>query len=77
VTQVALTSSPRVEDADRIAAMADPVIRNLEITECYADLSRAMRGRTAGAADWCTVRDVGVARGGPDDSWRRPVQEGR
>jgi len=54
VTQVALTSSPRVEDVDRIAAMADPVIRNLEITECYADLSRAMRGRTAGAADWCT-----------------------
>jgi len=53
VTQVALTS-PRVEDVDRIATMADPVIRNLEITECYADLSRAMRARTGNAADWCT-----------------------
>jgi hypothetical protein len=54
VTQVALTTGPRVEDVDRIAAMDDPVIRNLEITECYADLSRDMRDRTAGAADWCT-----------------------
>jgi len=54
VTQVALTTSPRVEDVDRIAAMADPVIRNLEITECYADLSAAMRARTVSAADWCT-----------------------
>jgi hypothetical protein len=30
------------------------VIRNLEITECYADLSAAMRTRTDGAVDWCT-----------------------
>lgn len=34
--------------------MGNPVIRNLEITECYADLSAAMRARTGGAADWCT-----------------------
>ena len=54
MTQVALTTSPRVEDVDWIGAMDDPVIRNLEITECYADLSRAMHDRTAGAADWCT-----------------------
>jgi hypothetical protein len=30
------------------------VIRNLEITQCYADLSDAFRARTGGAADWCT-----------------------
>ena len=45
---------PTVADVARIAAMANPVIRNLEITECYADLSAAMRARTGGSADWCT-----------------------
>lgn len=51
---VALTTSPQVEDVDRIAAMANPVIRNLEITEAYAELTAAMHVRTGGAADWCT-----------------------
>ncbi len=37
-----------------IAAIRDPVIRNLQITECYADLAAAMRTRTGGWADWCT-----------------------
>ncbi len=45
---------PSVADVARIAALDNPVIRNLEITECYADLSAAMRARTGGAADWCT-----------------------
>jgi hypothetical protein len=44
----------RVDAVERIAALANPVIRNLEITECYADLSAAMRVRTGDAADWCT-----------------------
>ena len=51
---VALTTSPQVEDVDRIAAMANPVIRNLEITECYAELTAAMCARSGGAADWCS-----------------------
>ena len=51
---VVLTTSPQVEDVDRIAATANPVIRNLEITEAYAELTAAMRARTGGAADWCT-----------------------
>src|SRR5687768_14584966 len=46
--------SRSVADVARIAGMDNPVIRNLEITECYADLSAAMRARTGGAADWCT-----------------------
>jgi len=54
VSLVALTTSPQVEDVDRIAAMANPVIRNLEITEAYAELTAAMRARSGGAADWCT-----------------------
>jgi hypothetical protein len=49
-----LPSSPDVDHVARIAAIENPVIRNLEITECYADLSAAMRTRTGGAADWCT-----------------------
>ena len=52
MTQV--TSAPRVDEVERVAAGENPVLRNLEITECYADLSAAMRPRTGGAADWCT-----------------------
>jgi len=43
-----------VSHATVIADIRDPVIRNLQITECYADLSAAMRARTGGWADWCT-----------------------
>jgi hypothetical protein len=45
---------PLVSHAKVIADIRDPVIRNLQITECYADLSTAMRARTGGWADWCT-----------------------
>jgi hypothetical protein len=34
--------------------MDSPVLRNLQITQCYAELSAAMRARTGEAADWCT-----------------------
>jgi hypothetical protein len=54
VSQIAATAGPRVDDVERIAAMDNRVIRNLEITECYADLSAAMRARTGESADWCT-----------------------
>ena len=43
-----------VSHATVIADIRDPVIRNLQITECYADLAAAMRARTAGRPDWCT-----------------------
>jgi hypothetical protein len=49
-----VTSVSLVSRATEIATMRDPVIRNLQITECYADLSAAMRARTAEWADWCT-----------------------
>lgn len=46
---------PTVADVARIAAIQDRVIRNLEITACYAEISACMRGRIGGAAaDWCT-----------------------
>ena len=33
---------PDVDEVQRIVAIADPVLRNLEITACYADLAAAV-----------------------------------
>ncbi len=46
--------APSLAEVERIVAIGNRVIRNLEITECYADLSQAMRDRTGAAANWCT-----------------------
>jgi hypothetical protein len=46
--------APTVDEVRRIAAMPDPVIRNLEITRCYGRLSAAMVQRTGRCANWCT-----------------------
>jgi hypothetical protein len=40
-----------VEEVGRIAGLRDPVIRNLQITECY---SRLAAGVASGGANWCT-----------------------
>ncbi len=45
---------PTVEEVGRISAIADPVLRNLEITHCYGRLSAAMAERTGPCANWCT-----------------------
>jgi hypothetical protein len=45
---------PTVEDVDRIAALADPAIRNLQITQCYHELALALTARTGICANWCT-----------------------
>lgn len=45
-------SAPTVVDVDRIAAVSDPVVRNLQITQCYHELARAM-----GARDWAHLPD--------------------
>jgi hypothetical protein len=48
-------AAPTVADVERIAALTDPVVRNLQITQCYCELSRAFAARTGGgAANWCT-----------------------
>lgn len=49
-----MISAPTVADVDRIAALDDPVMRNLQITQCYHDLSTAIVQRTGAAANWCT-----------------------
>jgi len=54
---VTLTAAnlPGVGDVTRICAIENRVIRNLEITECYAQLSAAMAQRQGPqAANWCT-----------------------
>ncbi|HUQ01318.1 MAG TPA: hypothetical protein VM261_02430 [Kofleriaceae bacterium] len=45
------------EDVKRVVALdAEPVLRNLLITQSYHDLSEAMRARTGGSAiNWCTL----------------------
>jgi hypothetical protein len=40
-----------LEEVRRIAALRDPVLRNLQITECYARLAA---GVDAAGANWCT-----------------------
>jgi hypothetical protein len=47
-------SAPRVDDVRRIAAIANPVIRNLEITHCYSRLAAALAARSGEGANWCT-----------------------
>ena len=45
---------PTVAEVDRIAALGDPAIRNLQITQCYYELSAALAERTGLSANWCT-----------------------
>lgn len=45
---------PIPEDVDRVAAIADPVIRNLRITQAYHELSAAAASRLGPVANWCT-----------------------
>jgi len=47
-------NKPTVEDLSRIASISDPVIRNLNITEGYYELSQAMSKYTDGNLNWCT-----------------------
>jgi hypothetical protein len=43
-----------VAEVRRIVAIADPVIRNLEITHCYSRLSAEFARRLGDGANWCT-----------------------
>ena len=45
---------PSVADVERIATLADPVIRNLQITQCYHELSAVHATRCSPGANWCT-----------------------
>jgi len=45
---------PSIAEVDHIAALGDPVVRNLRITQCYHELSQVMAIRTGTNANWCT-----------------------
>ncbi len=44
---------PTPGDVAAIAALADPVVRNLRITQCYHDLAVALAQRLRPGASWC------------------------
>jgi hypothetical protein len=50
---VSAAQLPTVEDVTRIIQVADPVIRNLQITECYSRLAAGIAQRTYPCANWC------------------------
>ena len=45
---------PNVDEVRQIAAIANPVIRNLEITDCYSRLAAGFAARSGEGANWCT-----------------------
>lgn len=47
------TQLPTVADVERISTLSDPALRNLQITQCYHELARAMSSRLGGGANWC------------------------
>lgn len=49
-----MVSVPTVAEVERITTVEDPVIRNLQITQCYHDLSAALGARLDLCANWCT-----------------------
>jgi hypothetical protein len=51
---IAPPDTPSVADVRRIAAIADPVLRNLAITRCYSRLAATVARRTGPGANWCT-----------------------
>ena len=46
--------SPTVIEIDRITRLDDPILRNLQITQCYYELSQAVAGLLGFSANWCT-----------------------
>jgi hypothetical protein len=47
-------TAPNVSEVNEIAGLSDPILRNLQITQCYSELSQALRARTGYSANWCT-----------------------
>jgi len=47
-------NTPTVEEIDRIAQKGDTIIRNLEITQCYHEISQRVAALIGASANWCT-----------------------
>lgn len=48
-------TAPTVAQVQQIAALEDPVVRNLQITQCYHELATAMARLTGPGANWCAM----------------------
>ena len=48
------TFPPTLADLEAVCRQAEPVARNLRITQAYHELSAALAARTGEAANWCT-----------------------
>jgi len=46
--------TPNVAEVERIAAISNPIIRNLQITQCYSLLAAEFPSRSGEGANWCT-----------------------
>ena len=44
---------PTITDVERIVAIPDAVIRNLQITQCYHELTTVFASRFGSDANWC------------------------
>jgi hypothetical protein len=47
-------SVPTVEEVDRITRLDEPILRNLQITQCYYEISQSVAQLTGFSANWCT-----------------------
>jgi hypothetical protein len=45
---------PTIDEVDRIAGLSNPILRNLQITQCYYEISQSVAGLTGDCANWCT-----------------------
>ncbi len=78
------TPAPGVDEVQRIAALTNPIVRNLEITQCYSLLAAAVAERNGIGANWCTYatwasRQAGRTIRGEDmlEQLGRTLGEGR
>jgi hypothetical protein len=47
-------TTPTVDEIDRIVRLGDPILRNLQITQCYYEISQSVARLTGYSANWCT-----------------------
>ena len=68
---VVVKQFPSIVDIAKVSAMADPVNRNLNITQSYFEISRSFISRTGEISNWCTFatwasKQAGVTIRGED-----------
>jgi hypothetical protein len=57
-------TAPTPDEIDRIARLSNPILRNLQITQCYYEISQSVAGFTGYSANWCTFATWGSKQAG-------------